>query len=153
MNYADYCWISVYYNNRHQKYMRSHVIVNITSVTTQWLISSIIWQQRNGLRTVTFRSIHSDVIIVLIKTLLGLTIRSRVSHLLERGQVNTRLEQMWFYHVHNYNNLLFPNETLYNSEVSLNFVPSGITMNSVACLKKGAAQWKLKDQACTSFRK
>jgi len=52
-----------------------------------------------------------------------------------------------------YNNLLFPNETLYNSEVSLNFVPSGITMNSVACLKKGDAQWNLKDQACTSLKK
>jgi hypothetical protein len=53
----------------------------------------------------------------------------------------------------NYNNLLFPNETLYNSEVSLHFVASGMTINSVACLKKGAAQWKLKGQPCGSFRK
>jgi len=53
----------------------------------------------------------------------------------------------------NYNNLLFPNETLYKSEVSLHFVASGVTMKSVACLKKGAAQWKLKGQACSSFRK
>jgi hypothetical protein len=53
----------------------------------------------------------------------------------------------------NYNNSLFPNETFHNSEVSLNFVASGITMNSVACLKKGAAQWKLKGQAYTSFKK
>jgi hypothetical protein len=53
----------------------------------------------------------------------------------------------------NYTNLLFPNETLYKPEVSLNFVASGIAMKSVACLKKGAAQWKLKGQACRSFRK
>ena len=53
----------------------------------------------------------------------------------------------------NYKNSFFPNENLHNSEVSLNFVASGITMNFVACLKEGAAQWNLKGQVCTSFRK
>jgi hypothetical protein len=96
---------------------------------------------------------YSDVIILFIKALLGVTIRSRVPHLFERSQLIQDLNKCDSTMYINYNNLLFPNEALYNSEISLHFVASGVTINSVACLKKGAAQWKLKGQLCGSFIK